>query len=462
MEDFNSNNNSTIRELQQIILFQKRLEQIINSDTNTEKPSSILDHITSTNTLTEKFLKQAYQGNMDEKFLTDVGHELRTPLVPIMTYVNMLKEGKFGHLNEEQEKKVDIVTQNTKLLHEKIETFLYECTNISQAEKESHHHMKELEQEKVLLKKLNKLLTNVTDQDELKTNKLEDIQTQMKQDQKEHQQKELFLDKTIHEGEKKEFTLAKKNLIIIAGAAMAIGIGFTANSIYVGELIGQQYKVPNLGSVAPSNYVIQNLQGDTVNTWVAWNIENGRTIHVHVTNAANVPQNMIDAVKDAILSTKTVSIDDSLTGKGPKGTSSTYYVGWGGAATEAYLQPTKRYVPQKFDVSGSPDGVSDIEIILTNDVSPDGYSGYTKSLADGNEILKSKITIYKADKLDADRFEAIIRHEFGHALGLAHSTATEDLMSPMLPDYPYISSCDIGAIKGLYDGDKQSKVVCQK
>ena len=211
-----------------------------------------------------------------------------------------------------------------------------------------------------------------------------------------------------------------------------------------------------------SNYVTQNLQGDTVDTWVAWNVANGRIIHVHVVNEARLPQNMLDAVESAIVSTKTVSISNSETGKGSKGTSSIFYEGWQGATTQAYLHPTKLFIPQKFAIDGSPDGVGDVEIILTNDVNPDGYSGYTKSLVDGNQILKSKITIFKANKLDADRLGAIVRHEFGHALGLGHSTASEDLMNPVLPDYPYISGCDVDTLKGLYNGDENSRVVCEK
>lgn len=274
---------------------------------------------------------------------------------------------------------------------------------------------------------------------------------------KELEQEKIILEEIVHDSEKSERKIHKRYYVLVSIIVVVVSSGF------VGYYENQSLKViPHDMSNYNSNYIIQNLQGDTVDTWVAWNIENGRIIHIHVRNDAQLSQDMINAIEDAILSTKTVTIDDSQTGKGTKGTSSTYYVGWEGAVEQAYSEPTKLYVPQKFDISGAPEGVGDIEIILTNDVNPDGYSGWTKSIVDGNQILKSKITIFKANKLDADRLEAVIRHEFGHALGLGHSTASEDLMHSMLPDYPYISGCDVDALKGLYDGDKNSKVVCQK
>lgn len=265
----------------------------------------------------------------------------------------------------------------------------------------------------------------------------------------------------MHDSEKREKLVHKRYYVSIAIIAVAVSVCFVGYSYNENQVIinttSQMLKNYN------SNYVIQNLKGDIVNTWVAWNIQDGRVLHITIDNTANLPQDKIDAIKDAILSTKAVSIDDSQTGKGPKGTSSIYYAGWEGALTEAYSQPTASYIPQKFDISGSYGGPGDIVIILTNDVNPDGYSGYTKSLADGNEILKSKITIYKASELSSEQLKAIVRHEFGHAMGLAHSTAPEDLMHATIQtDYPYISSCDIDAIKGLYDGKKKSEVVCQK
>ena len=219
-------------------------------------------------------------------------------------------------------------------------------------------------------------------------------------------------------------------------------------------------EILGLSKIQLLNY-IQNLHGDTVDTWIPWNIVEGRIIHIHLTNAANVPQSMIDAMNSAILSTKNVTIDDSISGMGPKGTSHTYYVGWVGAVENAYSK-SKYHIPQKFDISGSSSGMADIEIILTNDVHPEGYSGYTKSLVDRNHIIKSMITIYNVSSLDVDKLAAITRHEFGHALGLGHSTIQEDLMNTMLPDYPYISSCDIDALTKLYGGETNSKVICKQ
>lgn len=204
------------------------------------------------------------------------------------------------------------------------------------------------------------------------------------------------------------------------------------------------------------------MQGSVVNTWVSWNLAQGQVLHVDIVNEADLPEDKINAIKDAILSNGTVSVDNSLINEGPSGTSSIRYKGWDGALANLGDDPNaKFYIPQNFDITEDNNGAGDIVITLTNDENPDGLSGYTKSIADGNQVLKSQITIYVASTLSDAQLSAITRHEFGHALGLAHSTDPEDVMHATIQtDYPYISGCDIAAIKGLYEGNDRSQVSC--
>ncbi|PIN84158.1 MAG: peptidase M10A and M12B matrixin and adamalysin, partial [Nitrosopumilales archaeon CG11_big_fil_rev_8_21_14_0_20_33_24] len=42
-----------------------------------------------------------------------------------------------------------------------------------------------------------------------------------------------------------------------------------------------------------------------------------------------------------------------------------------------------------------------------------------------DQSVKSTITIYNVEELSTSQITTIVRHEFGHAIGLAHTTATE-------------------------------------
>ena len=213
--------------------------------------------------------------------------------------------------------------------------------------------------------------------------------------------------------------------------------------------------------VMKSGYVIQNLKGDTIDTFHSWDIPKERTLYVNIVNPNVIDNDKVQIIKDAILSEKTVSLDNSLFHKALPGSQSTYFLGWSGALKQASQTATKFTIPTSFSINeGSTNG--DIAVILSTLESPDGYSGFTRSTVENNQILKSTITIYKADQLSSAELETIVRHEFGHAVGLIHSSDPSDLMhSTIETNYPFISNCDVSAITHLYDGNANDKAVCE-
>jgi len=217
-------------------------------------------------------------------------------------------------------------------------------------------------------------------------------------------------------------------------------------------------------STLKSKYVTENLRGDIIDTWKFWNIVPGTSLTVNIVNSDLLDNEKIQIIKETITSSETLIIDDSLTHKGPKGTSSIYYLGWSGSLNDAAeLYSTKYPIPTSFDIIESGRGEGDIIINLSNLKDSDGYTGYTKSIVDGNEILKSHITIYDVKNLSESQLSTLTLHEMGHALGLAHSSDPEDLMYPIIEtNFPYISECDVFAIVSLYDGEIDSEVVCEK
>jgi len=252
----------------------------------------------------------------------------------------------------------------------------------------------------------------------------------------------------------KQFSKHKRCFVVLAA--------LTVSSFFIVSY-GYDFLVNSDSKSTPlqTKYLIQNLRGDTTETWVSWDITPNRILTFTIVGESRVSTEKINIIKDAILSEKSLHIDNSVFHKGLKGTSSIYYLGWKGAMEQASKNPTKLVVPDRFQYVSSSNGAADITINLTNMKNGDGYSGYIQSVVDNNQILKSTITIYDIEKLSADQIATIVRYEFGHAMGLAHSTATEDLMFPTIDTiYPYISSCDVDAIVSLYDGNNQSKVIC--
>ncbi|MFB5619864.1 MAG: matrixin family metalloprotease, partial [Nitrosopumilus sp.] len=254
----------------------------------------------------------------------------------------------------------------------------------------------------------------------------------------------------------------KKQLKIIAIVSVAL-IGSIA--AYSNSITSTESFAGVIDDGFRTQYLVQNLRGDTIDTWASWRIPADAPFHIHVLNSEFVTSDRVDAILSVIMSDKEIEIDDSMMHKGPAGTSSVYYDGWHGALNSMILD-TKFNIPKNIQFSvDKGESTGNIVITLTDMSSPEGYSGYTSSIVDeaNHQILKSNITIYDINKLSTENLKTILRHELGHGFGLAHSTATEGLMYPVITsEYPYISGCNLDAISHLYDGGDSSQVVCEK
>jgi predicted Zn-dependent protease len=246
-----------------------------------------------------------------------------------------------------------------------------------------------------------------------------------------------------------------RNVTIVAALGLAVFIFIS----YVPSDLQSYYNSNHIP--LKTQYLIQNLKGNTFDTWKPWHLVNNQAISINIINADTVSKEQLDAIKDAILSEESVKIDNSLLDRGPVGTVSTYYKGWQGAVENMPSDKTKFHIPTKFNIIESPTEEGDITITLSNLEDPDGFSGYTKTTTDDQEILKASITIYDVNNRSPEQLAAVVRHEMGHALGLGHATDQEDLMHYVIEtDFPFISDCDINTIENLYDGKELSDIVC--
>src|SRR5437879_1766529 len=185
-----------LSELKQIQLIQKKLAQKLENTQSFDRPVTItevvdnLDYASNfaTNLTTILSTKQ-----VKRKVLDKLNHELRTPLVPIHAYTDMLLSEKFGKLSDEQTNKLRIVNSNIRKLEETINNLLNENQfNVTDSENENH--------------------------------------TDTSQVVKELQQEKLILGKIVQNEEKKLAKLSRKNFLVAADLLVLFGLEFTVYS----------------------------------------------------------------------------------------------------------------------------------------------------------------------------------------------------------------------------------------
>jgi hypothetical protein len=208
-----------------------------------------------------------------------------------------------------------------------------------------------------------------------------------------------------------------------------------------------------------THYVVEDLQGNIVNNYNHWSAYSS-TLIVNIKNSANVDDQKIQGIKNAIISTDRITGDGSLLYNTQTKTKTEYFRGWQGAVNTISAN-TKYPIPEKFNLIQSNTGEGDILVTLSTVKSSDVYSGVTRTIVNGNQILKAFITIYDSNKLTDNQLESMVRQEFGHALGLPSTDNSQDLMNEsIITSHSYITECDLNALQGLYNDIPPSGNFC--
>ena len=186
----------------------------------------------------------------------------------------------------------------------------------------------------------------------------------------------------------------------------------------------------------------------TINTFLPWKTLDDKTLHVSIIKETPLSPDQLSSIKKAIVGYGTVKFDDSQT-----------FVSWNEALQTTSEYKTKISMPTNIVLVSDDIREADITISITDQKNPN-YSGFTTHVIENNRLVKSNITIYDINNLTDKQISSIVRHEFGHALGLAHANSPNDLMFSTIQVPSYVTECDVDTLLALYDGNLKNSSNC--
>ncbi|WP_340819845.1 ATP-binding protein [Methanolobus sp. WCC4] len=111
--DYNSS------DVRQITLLMEGTWKLIQGKQNEAKIKAYAEQLSRTNKELESL------DRMKDEFMANITHELKTPLIPIKGYSELLFEGHLGTLDEDQKRSMGMILQNASRLEKLIDSLLY-------------------------------------------------------------------------------------------------------------------------------------------------------------------------------------------------------------------------------------------------------------------------------------------------------------------------------------------------